>query len=106
MKGRLLLTDVKKLSPTHQTSSLESFHSLVCSYTSKSVHYFHAQMEARSVDFLFVCFFAVSTCKVKTLEWSSIFFFTKTFKEIHKLKEHMDPMSKFEKIEITVFIRL
>ena len=75
MKGRLLLTDVKKLSPTHQTSSLESFHSLVCSYTSKSVHYFHAQMEARSVDFLFVCFFAVSTCKVKTLEWSSIFFF-------------------------------
>lgn len=85
VKGRLLLTDVKKLSPTHQTSSLESFHNLVCSYTSKSVHYFHAQMEARSVDvcfFLsFISFFFLRYLPVKgsfwdeILRWSSIVFF-------------------------------
>lgn len=47
VKGRLLINDVKKLSPTEQTSSLESFHNVVCLFASKAVHYFYAQMEAR-----------------------------------------------------------
>lgn len=47
VKGRLLLNDVKNLSPSDQTSALEAFHNIVCSFATKSVHYFHAQMEAR-----------------------------------------------------------
>ena len=50
VKGRLLLNDVKTLSPTEQTSSLESFHNVVCHFASKAVHYFYAQMEARYVN--------------------------------------------------------
>ncbi|KAK3098621.1 hypothetical protein FSP39_021291 [Pinctada imbricata] len=47
VKGRLLLTDVKKLSPAEQTSGLEAFHKVVCHFAPKLVHFFHAQMEAR-----------------------------------------------------------
>lgn len=49
VNGKLLVNDIKKLSPDEQTSSLESFHNIVCNYTSKAVHYFHPQMEARLV---------------------------------------------------------
>ena len=52
MKGRLLVNDVKKLSPTEQTSSLESFHNVVCHFAAKAVHYMYAQMEARYLLFL------------------------------------------------------
>ena len=47
VKGRLLKEDVKKLSPAEQTSDLEGFHKVICSYAPKFVHYFHPQMEAR-----------------------------------------------------------
>lgn len=47
VKGRLLATDIKKLSPAEQTSSLESFHRVICFFAPKSLHFFHAQMEAR-----------------------------------------------------------
>ncbi|KAL3877441.1 hypothetical protein ACJMK2_035147 [Sinanodonta woodiana] len=46
VKGRLLATDIKKLSPAEQTSSLESFHRVICFFEPKSLHFFHAQMEA------------------------------------------------------------
>lgn len=46
-KWKALVNDIKRLSPGEQTSSLESFHNIVCNYTSKAVHYFHLQMEAR-----------------------------------------------------------
>ncbi|KAL3890946.1 hypothetical protein ACJMK2_003215, partial [Sinanodonta woodiana] len=46
-KGRLLATDIKKLSPAEQTSGLESFHRVICFFAPKSLHFFHAQMEAR-----------------------------------------------------------
>ena len=47
IRGRLLVTDVKKLSPVQQTSELEAFHKLVCHFAPKLVHFFYAQMEAR-----------------------------------------------------------
>ena len=46
VKGRLLVNDIEKLSPLEQTSSLESFHNIVCQFAPKSVHYFYSQMEA------------------------------------------------------------
>lgn len=50
VKGRMLVKDVMKLSPSEQTSSLESFHNIVCLFASKSVHYFYNQMEARYIQ--------------------------------------------------------
>eukprot|EP00105_Crassostrea_gigas_P041763 XP_019925911.1 PREDICTED: uncharacterized protein LOC109619685 [Crassostrea gigas] len=47
VKGRLLMTDIKKISPAEQTSGLEAFHKVLCHFAPKFVHYFHAQMEAR-----------------------------------------------------------
>jgi len=47
VKGPLLLKDIQKISPAQQTSSLEAYHKVVCAFAPKSVHYFHAQMEAR-----------------------------------------------------------
>lgn len=47
VKGRLLVKDVKKISPAEQTSGLEAFHRVVCHFAPKLVHFFHAQMEAR-----------------------------------------------------------
>ncbi|KAJ8311197.1 hypothetical protein KUTeg_011260 [Tegillarca granosa] len=49
IKGRLLVKDVKNKSPAEQTSGLEAFHRVVCHFAPKLVHFFHAQMEARSV---------------------------------------------------------
>ena len=48
VKGKLLLNDIKRLSPIGQTSSLESFHKVVRSFAPKSAHFFFAQMQARS----------------------------------------------------------
>ena len=42
-----LLKDVAKLSPLHQTSGLETFHSLVNSFAPKSTHFFFQSMQAR-----------------------------------------------------------
>lgn len=47
VKGRLLMTYIKKISPAEQTSGLEAFHKILCHFAAKFVHYFHAQMEAR-----------------------------------------------------------
>ncbi|XP_076085026.1 uncharacterized protein LOC143055858 isoform X2 [Mytilus galloprovincialis] len=44
---RTLMKDIGKLSPAEQTSSLESYHRVVCFFAPKSVHFMHAQMEAR-----------------------------------------------------------
>ncbi|XP_076112428.1 uncharacterized protein LOC143080460 [Mytilus galloprovincialis] len=45
--GRMLLKDIKKLSPAEQTSGLESFHNIVCYFAPKSTHFFYWQMRAR-----------------------------------------------------------
>ncbi|XP_060072662.1 uncharacterized protein LOC132552497 [Ylistrum balloti] len=42
-----LLRDVAKLSPFHQTYSLEVFHSVVNHFASKSTHFFYSSMQAR-----------------------------------------------------------
>ncbi|KAK3099185.1 hypothetical protein FSP39_000706 [Pinctada imbricata] len=63
--GRMLLTDIKKLSPVGQTSSLESFHKVVCYFAPKSVHYFHAQMEARL--FLAALHFNENCCREQAI---------------------------------------
>ncbi|KAJ8303743.1 hypothetical protein KUTeg_018666 [Tegillarca granosa] len=47
VKGSMLLKDIHKLSPTEQTSSLESFHKVVCFFAPKAVHFFYPQMRAR-----------------------------------------------------------
>nr|XP_022300078.1 uncharacterized protein LOC111108462 [Crassostrea virginica] len=47
VKGRHLLTDIRKMSPAEQTSGLEAFHKVLCHFAPKFVHFFHAQMEAR-----------------------------------------------------------
>ncbi|XP_052084466.1 uncharacterized protein LOC127721708 [Mytilus californianus] len=44
--GRMLLKDIKKLSPAEQTSGLESFHNIVCYFAPKSTHFFYWQMRA------------------------------------------------------------
>lgn len=49
IKGRLLVKDVKKLSPAEQTSSLESYHKVVCFFAPKFVHFEFPQMQARLV---------------------------------------------------------
>ncbi|CAG2211670.1 unnamed protein product [Mytilus edulis] len=46
ISGRMLLKDIKKLSPAEQTSGLESFHNIVCYFAPKSTH-FSLQMRAR-----------------------------------------------------------
>ncbi|KAJ8301015.1 hypothetical protein KUTeg_022534 [Tegillarca granosa] len=46
-EGPMLLKDIQKLSPAEQTSSLESFHKVVCFFAPKAVHFFYPQMRAR-----------------------------------------------------------
>ncbi|KAL3885640.1 hypothetical protein ACJMK2_025690 [Sinanodonta woodiana] len=47
VKGRLLATDIRNSqSPAEQTSGLESFHRVICFFAPKTLHFFHAQMEA------------------------------------------------------------
>lgn len=48
VENKLLLTDIQKLSPAQQTSDLEAFHKVMCSWAPKSVHYMHTYMESRS----------------------------------------------------------
>lgn len=47
VKGKLLVNDFQKLSHIGQTSSLESFHKVVCAFAPKAVHFFFKQMQAR-----------------------------------------------------------
>lgn len=47
VNGRMLVKDIKKLSPGQQTSGLEAFHKVVCHFAPKMVHFFHSQMNAR-----------------------------------------------------------
>jgi hypothetical protein len=47
VENKLLLTDIQKLSRTQQTSDLEAFHKVMCSWAPKSVHYMHTYMESR-----------------------------------------------------------
>lgn len=47
VKGKLLVNDIQKLSHIGQTSSLESFHKVVCAFAPKAVHFFFKQMQAR-----------------------------------------------------------
>ncbi|XP_061183986.1 uncharacterized protein LOC133192121 isoform X2 [Saccostrea echinata] len=47
VKGRLLVQDIKKLSPAEQTSALEAYHNVVCHFAPKSLHFFYASMKAR-----------------------------------------------------------
>uniref|UniRef100_A0A8W8KQ08 Uncharacterized protein n=1 Tax=Magallana gigas TaxID=29159 RepID=A0A8W8KQ08_MAGGI len=47
VKGKLLVNDIKKLSPAEQTSALESYHNVVCHFAPKSLHFFYAPMNAR-----------------------------------------------------------
>lgn len=54
VKGRLLINDVKKLSPAEQTSSLESYHKVVCFFAPKFVHFEYPQMQARFVLYYIV----------------------------------------------------
>ncbi|KAJ8305051.1 hypothetical protein KUTeg_017394 [Tegillarca granosa] len=43
----MLLKDIEKLSPAEQTSSLESFHKVVCFFAPKAVHFFYPKLRAR-----------------------------------------------------------
>lgn len=47
VKGKLLVNDIKKLSPAEQTSALESYHHVVCHFAPKALHFFYAPMKAR-----------------------------------------------------------
>ena len=47
VENRRLLSDIEQLSPDGQTSSIESFHAVLCLFTPKFLHYFYRQMEAR-----------------------------------------------------------
>eukprot|EP00105_Crassostrea_gigas_P037323 XP_019921471.1 PREDICTED: uncharacterized protein LOC105325318 [Crassostrea gigas] len=47
VKGKLLVNDIKKLSPAEQTSALESYHHVVCHIAPKALHFFYAPMKAR-----------------------------------------------------------
>ncbi|WAR20690.1 hypothetical protein MAR_014664 [Mya arenaria] len=44
---KALLKGIQKLSPEGQTSGLEGFHSLVCGFATKNLHFHHAQMAVR-----------------------------------------------------------
>ncbi|KAL3886787.1 hypothetical protein ACJMK2_026759 [Sinanodonta woodiana] len=48
VNGRLLMVDIKKISPVEQTSGVEAFHNVFCHFAPKLLHFFHAQMDARS----------------------------------------------------------
>ncbi|XP_033729533.1 uncharacterized protein LOC117318682 [Pecten maximus] len=47
VSNKYITKDIKLLSPREQTSQLESFHSLVCQFAPKSLHYFYDAMKAR-----------------------------------------------------------
>ncbi|XP_071148281.1 uncharacterized protein [Mytilus edulis] len=64
--GRMLLKDIKKLSPAEQTSGMESFHNIVCYFAPKSTHFFYWQMRARL--FLSVLHFHENTSRVRQLQ--------------------------------------
>ena len=55
VESKFLLRDVPKLSPLHQTYSLEVFHSVVNSFAPNSTHFFYPAMMARQN--YFVCLF-------------------------------------------------
>lgn len=52
VKGRLLVKDIKQISPAEQTSALEAYHKIVCHFAPKSLHFFYAPMKARYVHVL------------------------------------------------------
>ncbi|XP_052212037.1 uncharacterized protein LOC127831089 [Dreissena polymorpha] len=43
-----VVENIKKLSPAQQTSSLEAFHKVICSWVPKLVHYIHTYMDSMS----------------------------------------------------------
>nr|XP_034319417.1 uncharacterized protein LOC105325318 [Crassostrea gigas]XP_034319418.1 uncharacterized protein LOC105325318 [Crassostrea gigas] len=47
VKGKLLVNDIKKLSPAEQTSARESYHHVVFHFAPKALHFFYAPMKAR-----------------------------------------------------------
>ncbi|XP_064637203.1 uncharacterized protein LOC135493645 [Lineus longissimus] len=47
LTNKRLQTDVKKLSPLHQTSSVEAFHSLIVHFCPKSTHFSYLGMKSR-----------------------------------------------------------
>ena len=47
-----LVKDIQKLSPAHQTYSLESYHKICCFFATKFVHFFYLSMEGRYVFYL------------------------------------------------------
>ena len=49
LNNKVLLKDVGKLSPSGQTSSVESYHSVLCFFAPKMVHYFFPTMKARLI---------------------------------------------------------
>ncbi len=42
-----ILRDIGQLSPYGQTSSVESFHRVICFFAPKSLHFFYSAMKAR-----------------------------------------------------------
>ena len=63
VESKFFLRDVPKLSPLHQTYSLEVFHSVVNTFAPKSTHFFYPAMMARQNFFLYVYLYC----------WESIF---------------------------------
>jgi len=47
VRGRLLVQDIKKLSPAEQTSALEAYHNVVCHFAPNALHFFYGPMKAR-----------------------------------------------------------
>ncbi|XP_021340095.1 uncharacterized protein LOC110441308 [Mizuhopecten yessoensis] len=54
VSNKYITKDIKLLSPREQTSQLESFHSLVCQFVPKSLHYFYDAMKARYIQQLLI----------------------------------------------------
>ena len=48
---KALLKDIGKMSPLHQTSSLEAFHSLILRFAPKNTSFSYIGMKCRSVNF-------------------------------------------------------
>ena len=47
VENKLLCKAIRQLSPLDQTSSLESFHKVVCYFAPMSTHFFYPAMKAR-----------------------------------------------------------